>query len=148
MLRSQGQQYALRPGTEPVALVRAMARTYTLLQHNIHAWHQRATLLHARIHASLRELQILEHGAHQPQRVPYVCVVHIPEESQRLWQEAVMCSQGSACGHTRGILSPTLLALGLPEETIAHSYRISWNHTTTDADIDTLLALWQQIFTA
>ena len=48
----------------------------------------------------------------------------------------VACSSGSACASGSSEPSPTLLAMGLPEEQISASVRFSLGATTTPAEID------------
>jgi cysteine desulfurase len=48
----------------------------------------------------------------------------------------VACSTGSACASGSSEPSPTLLAMGLPEEVISSSVRFSLGATTTAEEID------------
>jgi cysteine desulfurase len=48
----------------------------------------------------------------------------------------VACSVGSACSSGSSELSPTLRAMGLPNEIVSSSLRFSLGPTTTEAEID------------
>ena len=48
----------------------------------------------------------------------------------------VACSVGSACASGSSELSPTLRAMGLPNEIVTSSLRFSLGPTTTEAEID------------
>jgi cysteine desulfurase len=48
----------------------------------------------------------------------------------------IACSAGSACSSGSTELSPTLRAMGLPNELVASSLRFSLGRTTTEAEID------------
>lgn len=146
LLTGGGQQYNMRSGTEPAALIRAMANTYIAIHHNIDMWHAHATACHLRLKQAIIDLQITEHAIADLHRVPYIFSLHIPPSSQSFWESHIMSSQGSACGHKKGILSPTLRALGVDPEIIAHSYRISWCHMTSMQDIETLLEILHTIY--
>ena len=52
----------------------------------------------------------------------------------------ISVSTGSAClaGVTR--ISPVLLAMGLPEDAAAGALRITFGHSSSEADVDALLA--------
>ena len=53
----------------------------------------------------------------------------------------VACSVGSACASGSTELSPTLRAMGLPNNIVASSLRFSLGATTTEAQVDEAVAL-------
>ena len=146
MLLGGTQQYGLRAGTEPVILVCAMSHAYHHIATHSASWHILCQEHHNKLKKTIDRLGIQEHGAHDLHRTPHMFNIYIPPHHQTLWQQSIMCSQGSACNHRKGLLSPALQALGLARDIIAHSYRISWCHMTSDNAIQNLITLWEEIF--
>ena len=136
------QQSGFRPGTEPVALAVGMATALELWQHEQNAYARQLTALRDRF-----EQQILAgfpgsvvHGA-AADRLPQTSNIAFPGLDGQVLLMAldlagVACSVGSACSSGSTELSPTLRAMGLPNDLVACSLRFSLGATTTEADID------------
>src|SRR5262249_44327498 len=83
------------------------------------------------------------HGAHVP-RVPNTSNLHLPGLRAdatviALDLEGIAVSAGAACSSGTQRRSPSLVAMGLPEEADA-SIRVSLSPETTEEEIDRLLA--------
>ncbi|MHB8898898.1 MAG: cysteine desulfurase family protein [Thermoguttaceae bacterium] len=135
------QQWALRPGTEPIALVVGMLTALELCQaelqnHRRHLERLRASF-EGRILNGCPGAQI---NGQEAVRHPNVSNVAFPGlDAQMLLmaldQVGVACSVGSACASGSTELSPTLLAMGLPQEVVRGSLRFSWGPATTETEI-------------
>jgi len=137
------QQWALRPGTECVALVVGMV-TALRLWHRDHETHLRVlAALRDRFEAGLRagfpDLVVNSAGAGRLPQTSNVAFPRLDSQQLLLALDSVMgiaCSVGSACSSGSSELSPTLLAMRLPKEVVASSLRFSLGGTTTEAEID------------
>jgi cysteine desulfurase len=100
-----------------------------------------AGLLHALPGAVLRGADPAEPGARLPNNL-HVTVSGADGESLLFLLDAagVSVSTGSACLAGVARISPVLLAMGLPAEQAAGALRISFGHTSSEADVDALLA--------
>ncbi len=136
------QQAALRPGTESVALAIGMQTALELWQREADARRERMTMLRDRfeqsILASWPEAVVI--GGQSP-RLPHtsnIALVGLNRQAlvMALDLAGVACSSGSACASGSSEPSPTLLAMGLPEEQISASVRFSLGATTTADEID------------
>jgi cysteine desulfurase len=90
--------------------------------------------------ASRTPTSIVIHGVAAP-RLPQTSSVAFPGIDGQVLLMAldlagVACSVGSACSSGSTELSPTLRAMGLPNELIASSLRFSFGATTTQSEID------------
>jgi cysteine desulfurase len=136
------QQAALRPGTESVALAIGMQTALELWQREAETRRERMTSLRNRfeqaILAGWPDAVVI--GGQSP-RLPHtlnIALVGLNRQAlvMALDLAGVACSSGSACASGSSEPSPTLLAMGLPEEQISASVRFSWGATTTPAEID------------
>jgi len=136
------QQWGLRPGTEPVALVVGMLAALRIATRDQAAHLERLTSLRDRLEAGLRTgmPDLVVNGAAAP-RLPHTSSIAFPGLDGQILLLAldmagVACSVGSACSSGSSELSPTLRAMGLPKEVLAGSLRFSLGTTTTVQEID------------
>lgn len=136
------QQDGLRPGTESVALAVGFSKALEIWQREQSEAVGRMTALRDRFEAGLRagRAGITVHGA-AAARLPNTSNVAFDGlDGQVLFTaldlSGVACSVGSACTSGSSELSPTLMALGLPKQTVGASLRFSLGTTTTEAEID------------
>jgi cysteine desulfurase len=136
------QQLGERPGTEAVVLGAGMQRAMELWQTESR---QRVT----RITAQRDRLEILIRrdfptavviGASAP-RLPHTTNVSFPGLDRQaiamaLDLEGVACSTGSACASGSAEPSAVLLAMGLSQNLVEGSIRLSLGADTTDAEVD------------
>lgn len=150
LLRGGGQERGLRAGTPSAALALAFAvaaeeavATLEAERARVGALRDRALagVLAALPTARLRGADPAAPGSRLPGNL-HVTVDGADGESLLLLLDAagVSVSTGSAClaGVTR--LSPVLVAMGVPEGAARGALRITFGHTSADADVDALLA--------
>jgi cysteine desulfurase len=142
MLFGGHQQEGMRPGTESVALAVGMQTALELWQREQGEHCRRLTALRDRFEAELKagrpDVIVHSEGA---ARLPNTSNIAFPGlEGQILLlaldMAGVACSVGSACASGSTELSPTLRAMGLPNDIVASSLRFSLGATTTEAQID------------
>lgn len=138
-----GQEHGLRAGTEPVPLLVGMGVAARL------AVEARPALLRdgPRRAALLREgLEALGGVLNSPaSSVPTTVNASFPGVAAEplvhaLEARGVVASTGSACASKRAERSPTLRAMGLPEERLASAVRFSLSRETTDDEVRQALA--------
>jgi cysteine desulfurase len=136
------QQAGLRPGTESVALAVGMATALELWRREQETLARQLRALRDRL-----EQQLLAgypgavvHGA-SAERLPQTANIAFPGRDGQILLLAldlagVACSVGSACSSGSTELSPTLRAMGLPNDLVACSLRFSLGATTTESGVD------------
>ncbi|HEX6962640.1 MAG TPA: cysteine desulfurase family protein [Lacipirellula sp.] len=136
------QQAALRPGTESVALAAGMQTALELWQREADERRERMASLRDRLERTIlaEYLAAVVIGVDAP-RLPHTSnIAFVGLDRQALVMAldlaGVACSTGSACASGSSEPSPTLLAMGLPEEVISSSIRFSLGAMTTVAEID------------
>lgn len=138
-----GQEHGLRAGTEPVPLLVGMGVAARL------AVEARPALLRdgPRRAALLREgLEALGGVLNSPaSSVPTTVNASFPGVAAEplvhaLEARGVVASTGSACASKRAERSPTLRAMGLPEDRLASAVRFSLSRETTDDEVRQALA--------
>ncbi len=136
------QQGGGRPGTESVALAVGMAKALELWHRDHHAHQRHLTQLRDRLESGLHagRAGVVVHGR-AAQRLPHTSNVAFPGlDGQTLLMAldmaGVACSVGSACSSGSTELSPTLQAMGLPNDLVRSSLRFSVGATNTPDEID------------
>jgi len=136
------QQSGLRPGTESVALAVGMSAALELWQREQDSHARQLTALRDRFERQLKRFlpDIIVHGE-AALRLPQTSNVAFPGLDGEVLLMAldlagVACSVGSACSSGSTELSPTLRAMGLPNDIVACSLRFSFGATITEAEID------------
>ena len=139
MLFGGHQQEGLRPGTEPVALAVGMQTALELWQKEQDEHCRKLTAIRDRFESGLKAGRpgLIVHGEGAA-RLPQTSNVAFPGlEGQILLlaldMAGVACSVGAACASGSTELSPTLRAMGLPNDIVASSLRFSFGATTTEA---------------
>ena len=146
-----GQERQVRSGTLDVAGIRAFAVALEEAVSTLDAEAARLAALRDRIVTGALALgvDITVSGAWEPgdtrRRLPGNAHLLVPgcEGDSLLYlldAAGVQCSTGSAC--TAGVPQPShvLLAMGLPEDEARGALRLTLGHTSTEADVDALLA--------
>jgi cysteine desulfurase len=150
VLHGGGQERGLRSGTQPAAAAVAFAVAAEEAAEELAAETARLTGLRDRALAGLRAVLpgAVVRGADPGApgaRLPNNLHVTVPgadgEDLLFLLDAAgVSVSTGSACLAGVARVSPVLLAMGLPVEQARGALRITFGHTSTDEDVDRLLA--------
>ncbi len=137
-----GQQHALRPGTECVALAVGMATALRLAHQHQQEEAERQASLRTQFEAGLRAAfpGVIVHGG-EAQRLPNTANVAFPGVDGQVLLMAldtagVACSAGSACSSGSSEVSPTLLAMGIPHSLASSSLRFSLGAETRASDIE------------
>jgi cysteine desulfurase len=135
-------QWGKRPGTESIALAVGMLSALEIWQQDHEAYARRLTALRDRFESGLKAgaPEVIVNGAGAP-RLPNTSNVALPGPDGQVLLMAldlsgVACAVGSACSSGSMELSPTLRAMGLPNEIVARSLRFSLGATTTEAEAD------------
>jgi cysteine desulfurase len=136
------QQHALRPGTEPVALAVGMHVALKIFAREQTERRERMTRLRDRFEAALlaADPSAVIHGA-EVERLPNTTCIAFPCLDRQalvmaLDMAGIACSTGSACASGSSEPSPTLVAMGLPNELTGSSIRFSLGATTTAEMVD------------
>jgi cysteine desulfurase len=142
MLFGGHQQEGMRPGTESVALAVGMQTALELWQKEQDEHSRKLTALRDRFESGLKAGRpgLIVHSE-AVARLPQTSNIAFPGlEGQILLlaldMAGVACSVGSACASGSTELSPTLRAMGLPNNIVASSLRFSLGATTTEAQVD------------
>ncbi|MFD1721794.1 cysteine desulfurase family protein [Amnibacterium endophyticum] len=148
LLLGGGQERGLRAGTPSAPLALAFAVAAEEAVAGLAAEAARVAALRDRALAGLREVlpgAVLRGAPPGGGRLPgnlHVTVPGVEGESVLLLLDAagISVSTGSAClaGVTR--LSPVLAAMGVPDPEAAGAVRITFGHSSAEADVDALLA--------
>lgn len=139
-----GQQYGIRSGTQPVALacgfaaaLRACVDEFDTMTARWQSWRQRV------IAWCRQQPEVTVDDA--PMTSP--SIIHLSVAGTRgtdlvmlADRDGVDLSAGSACHAGVSRPSPTMLAMGRDDDAASSGLRISMGYTTTDVDIDRLLA--------
>lgn len=142
-----GQQEGLRPGTENVAGVVALAAAVRLAVHEQGEEAARLAALRdelqARIVAAIPDVVV--HGSAAP-RAPHILSVNFPDADgtallAQLDLDGVAVSGGSACTSGTVQLSHVLQALGVNACTAGATVRFSFGRSSTRADVERCVAV-------
>ncbi|OAI06191.1 cysteine desulfurase DndA [Methylomonas methanica] len=132
-----GQEKGLRPGTLAVPLIAGFGLACELAQKNAQKWCEHAAFLKANLMDSLKALNA-EFLCNPTS--PYVLNFSVPgvnSEALMVQLKGIAAvSNGSACTSNSYTPSHVLSAMGLNEEKIAGSIRISWSHLTKTVPSD------------
>ncbi|MFN8620542.1 MAG: cysteine desulfurase family protein [Chloroflexota bacterium] len=139
------QERYRRAGTEHVAGAAGMARALELIVAERATTVPHVTALRDRILAAAASLPGVELTGHPRDRLPNhaSCIVRDAEGEAvvvRLDLDGICASTGSACTSGSTDASHVLTAMGFPHDEARGALRLSVGRTTTDVDIDRLLA--------
>lgn len=150
LLHGGGQERDVRSGTIGVALIASFAKALEVAVARQAATSARIERLRQRLVAGIAQLvpDAVVNGDPEPgpdHRLPNIAHVTFPgcEGDAMLMlldAQGIECSTGSACA--AGVPQPShvLLAMGYDDEAARGSLRLSLGHTSTEADVDALLA--------
>jgi len=132
-----GQEFGIRPGTVPVALVVGLGLAAELAAKESEA---RTAANRETRRAFLKAIESIPHVLHGDQNrvLPHCVNVSFPgvdsEAAIVALRGFVACSNGSACTSQSYSPSHVLTAMGLPADQIAGALRLSWCHLTPATD--------------
>lgn len=143
-----GQEYGLRPGTLPVALIAAFGLATELAERNAETRELRCREQKEKLLKALAPLGVRFHGD-QDRVLPHVLNFSVPgldgEAAIVALKDLIAISNGSACTSQSYSPSHVLLAMGLPEDAIEGALRLSWCHMTEDMDWNTVAERMSQL---
>lgn len=139
-----GQEMGLRSGTENVPATIAFAAAITDAEKHINSERKRLAALRDNLRKKLvdglGEDAIIFHGKAKNQLANFLPLSLPGLDAERLIfaleDKGVYLSTGAACAASKGEKSPTLKAIGLKDDEIAGSLRITLGRPTTEKDID------------
>jgi len=148
LLHGGGQERQVRSGTVPAPLIASFAAAVDVAERRRTDAAARLAALRVRLVDGIRSLDplaIVNEGEEPADRLPHIAHVSFPGcEAETLLlmldAEGVACSAGSACAAGVPQASHVPLAMGLDAATARGSLRFSFGHTSTDADVDAVLA--------
>jgi len=125
-----GQEMGLRSGTENVPGVIGFAAALTEAEKHIYSERKRLQELKRILVQNLADLPNIKFIGNPKTQLPNILAISLPGlDAERLIfaleDKEVYLSTGAACAASKGIKSPTLRAIGLNDEEIAGSLRIS-----------------------
>ena len=142
LLAGGHQQGGLRPGTETVALAVGMCTALEAYARQARARQRQLAELRDRLEQQLLvELPKARLVPASEGRLPHISNIALPGFDRQALVMAldlagVACSTGSACASGSSEPSPTLLAMGLADDVISGSIRLSLGADTTADEID------------
>lgn len=143
LLDGGGQERGLRSGTENVPGIVGMGEAVDLAHAMLHDHAERIRQLNERMRVALEAeiFPIVWNSAPGPHCVPHILNVAIPGIRgevlvRSLGSRGVYVSTGSACSTRKNASSHVLTAMGLSQEAVDGSLRISFSALTTEEEID------------
>lgn len=135
-----GQEMGLRSGTENVPAVIAFATAITEAEKHLSSERKRLQNLKNQLRKDLADLPNIEFLGNDKVQLPSFLPISLPGlDAERLIfaleDHGVYLSTGAACAASKGIKSPTLRAIGLDDEYIAGSLRISMGKLNNEENI-------------
>lgn len=135
-----GQEMGLRSGTENVPAVIAFATAITEAEKHLNSERKRLQNLKNQLRKDLADLPNIEFLGNDKIQLPSFLPISLPGlDAERLIfaleDRGVYLSTGAACAASKGIKSPTLRAIGLDDEHIAGSLRVSMGKLNNEENI-------------
>jgi cysteine desulfurase len=152
ILKGGNQEFGLRAGTEPAALIVGMAAALSVASKNLDTNERRLRHFSDQLTAGLRRLAspVIVNGPDH--RLPHTVNLQFPQIDAQaaviaLDLAGVACSTGSACASGASTTSPTLLAMGLSREQARSSIRFSLSCLTTEQEIERAIEIISSVIT-
>ena len=135
-----GQEMGLRSGTENVPATIAFATALTDAERHLTAERKRLQGLKQKLMKKLETIPNIEFHGNLKTQLPSFISFSVPGvDAERiifaLEMEEIYLSTGAACAASKGVKSPTLKAIGLNDEQIAGSLRISMGKLNDEENI-------------
>lgn len=137
-----GQERGLRPGTQPVPLIAGFGLAAELAAREEGARDEATTRIREQALGSLARLEPLIHGDPDRGVLPNILSFAVRGADSEAVMVAlkglVAVSNGSACTSSSYAPSHVLMAMGLDEDEVAGTVRMSWSHATGEVDWDAI----------
>jgi cysteine desulfurase len=150
LLHGGEQQQAMRPGTEPVALIVGLGKAVELAAARQAENYRRLAALRDRLEGEiLRRIPDVVRNGSAESRLPNTTnLSFVGANAERLLialdLAGLCCSAGTACASGSLEPSPVLLTMGLPEPRVDSAVRLSLSRCSSDADIDQAVAILER----
>ena len=136
-----GQEMGLRSGTENVPATIAFATAITEAEKHLNSERKRLQELKRKFRNSLSDLPNIRFLGKEKVQLASFLPISLPGlDAERLIyaleDKEVYLSTGAACAASKGIKSPTLVAIGLSDSEISGSLRITMGEGTNEAAIE------------
>lgn len=132
-----GQEKGLRPGTLPVQLIAGFGLACELAQKNKIDWQNHSTKIKEKFLVLINRLGGKVIGENTSPFVTNFCIPGVNSEAAMVMlKDVIAVSNGSACTSSSYQPSHVLTGMGLTEDEIAGSIRVSWSHMTDDIPMD------------
>ena len=137
------QQRRLRPGTEAPGLITAFAKAAQSCIINQAAHWQHVTVLQQQFCQALQNRTGIRFNTDLHHSVPHIVNLCFEEIDSEIFllstQDQIAISQGSACASGTTEVSHVLRAIGLSYQQADRSFRFSFSHLTSEAEVATAL---------
>ncbi|MEI6894300.1 MAG: cysteine desulfurase DndA [Colwellia sp.] len=141
-----GQEKGLRPGTLPVQLIAGFGLVCEIAVKNSSRWQQHALTLKNSLIAELDYVDAQYNGKNTS---PFVLNFSIPginsEAAMVVLKGIAAVSNGSACTSNSYTPSHVLSSMGLDEDRINGSLRMSWSHLTEKLPLEQIITQLSQL---
>jgi len=150
-IRGGGQERGMRAGTENVPAIVAFGVAARIARETMSDFTRIAALrdaMEARLLAIAPDAQVFGVSAARLPNTTQISMPGVKSETQviALDLDGVAVSAGSACSSGRVETPRVLTAMGVDEATASSAIRISLGWTTTEHDIDRLVASWRALY--
>jgi cysteine desulfurase len=148
LIRGGGQERSLRAGTENAPSIAAFGVAARLARVPRTDVAPLRDAMEERLLAACPEARIFGRGMPRLPNTTQIAMPGVSSETQviALDLDGVAVSAGSACSSGRVEPNRVLLAMGVDEATASNAIRISLGWTTTEEDIDRLVASWRALY--
>ncbi|WP_183214133.1 aminotransferase class V-fold PLP-dependent enzyme [Brevundimonas variabilis] len=137
-----GQERGLRPGTQPVALIAGLGLASELALREADTRRASCISIRAQAMNALASLNPVVLGGGEGEVLPHILSLAVPGvDSEAIMvaaKDLLALSNGSACTSSSYEPSHVLTAMGLGEDQVAGTVRLSWSH-------DTAIAPWTEL---
>ncbi len=145
-----GQERGIRPGTEPVALIAALAKAAEIAKRDLDAEAERLIYLREKLYKGLKEIypELYRYGIPENTLPNTLSVSFVGKNGSKILADLpqICASTGSACHDRKTKVSNTLLALNVKPEIAEGTIRFSLGRYTTLEDIEKTLELFADYF--
>lgn len=148
VLYGGGHEYNVRSGTVNLPGITAMAKALRLTLGEARDVNKRLSQFNQKIRESVEDLKFIRL---QPKAAPYIVNMSFVGAKgevvvNALSKRGIAVSTTSACASKLATLNETLLALGNEENVIEGSIRISMGRSTTEEDVNKLIAALKEVY--
>ena len=150
LIRGGGQERGSRAGTENVAAIAAFGAAAAAAKIGLRAEAAHMARLRDRLEAGLRATPgVVIFGA-RVERLPNTTLAALPGSKAETLViafdlDGIAISSGAACSSGKVAPSHVLAAMGVPAELARGAIRVSLGPSTTEAEVDGFLKIWQKL---